>query len=291
MLEDAEAAVAEWEDHIAELMSIHTELTNSIDWKSLASKSKPSEPVRSNTRQLKAEKALSEFKPSFFDRLRGGSEKRREKLEASVADATARDGEDYEQARKRYEAAVAEWESDTSLARRLAIGEAAAIREVIEEFQSISDEGLIGSSVSFAIDDNYVHVRPFVHTDEIVPNFRRKLLASGKLSESKMPIGQFNEIYQDYVASVALKVAGDLFQILPIDEVYVTCESSMLDSATGHKSRTPILSVQFVRQTFSSLNLDRIDPSDSLSNFNHRMKFKKAKGFEPIEALPDPQPA
>lgn len=100
-----------------------------------------------------------------------------------------------------------------------------------------------------------------------------------------MPVGQFNELYQDYVASVALKVAGDMFQILPLQEVYVTCEAEMLNSMTGHKESTPILSVQFVRRTFERLNLKSIDPSDSMSNFNHVMSFSKTKGFSAIRPL------
>lgn len=184
-----------------------------------------------------------------------------------------------------YRSGLEEWENDRTLAQRLLNGEAAAIKEVIEEMQSLSDQDLIGSSVSFAIDDSFLHVKPAVHTDEIVPNFRRKQLASGKLSETKMPVGQFNELYQDYVGSVALKVAGDFFQILPLDEIYVTCLTTMLNPQTGHQEMTPILSVQFVRSTFAGLNLAKLDPSDSMTNFNHVMSFKKTKGFARIEPL------
>lgn len=103
-----------------------------------------------------------------------------------------------------------------------------------------------------------------------------------------MPIGDFNELYQDYVASVALKVAGDIFHILPVEEVFVTCVTSMLNTKTGHKEMTPILSVQAVKETFKRLNLEHLDPSDSLANFNHAMNFKRTKGFqfgEPLKSM------
>ena len=70
-----------------------------------------------------------------------------------------------------------EWENDRSLAKRLLAGEEAAILEVITELQTLNKTDLIGSSVQFSISDNYVHARPQVHTDEIVPSFRRKQLA------------------------------------------------------------------------------------------------------------------
>lgn len=100
-----------------------------------------------------------------------------------------------------------------------------------------------------------------------------------------MPVGEFNELYQDYVASVALRVAGDLLNVLPLKEVYVTCVAQMLDSQTGHQELTPILSVQFVRETFLRLNLKHIDPSDSIQNFRHEMKFSRTKGFAPVAQL------
>jgi hypothetical protein len=59
----------------------------------------------------------------------------------------------------------------------------------------------------------------------------------------------------------------------------------MLDASTGHQQLTPILSVQFVRETFGQLNLEHLDPSDSMKNFNHVMDFKKTKGFTRIEPL------
>lgn len=279
------AAVSDWEDYVDELVSIHTNLAEAIDWRGMAAKPRPEEPEQQNLHQENARAALAKFKPSLFDMFRGGTKRRRERLESNLAEASARDQAEYQDALASYHVAFEEWDSDTSLARRLVVGEAAAIKEVIEEMQSLSDHGLIGSVVSFSIDDGSVHAKPEVHTDEIVPNFRRKQLASGRLSQTKMPLGQFNELYQDYVGSVALKVAGDLFHILPIDDVYVTCVSRLLNSQTGHQELTPILSVHFVRSTFSRLNLENLDPSDSMKNFNHVMSFKKSKGFSAVEPL------
>lgn len=282
---DSADAVDDWETYIDELVSVHTNLTDAIDWRAIAAQPKPAEPRLESTHQLAANTALEAFKPGFFDVFRGGTAKRRINLEANVADAPIRDQAEFENALTAYRTGLDEWDNDTSVARRLIDGEAGAIREVIEEMQSLSDQSLIGSSVSFAIDDGFLHAKPVVHTDEIIPNFRRKQLASGKLSETKMPVGQFNELYQDYVGSVALKIAGDLFHIVPLDDIFVTCLSEMLNPKTGHQEMTPILSVQFVRSTFARLNLTNLDPSDSMANFNHTMSFKKSKGFAPIEPL------
>ena len=286
MIADAEDAVSAWEQHIEDITSIHVGEAERMDWHEIANKPAPEKPVLLTSHQDTAAANLAKFKPSVFHIFQGGSEKKRQKLEVAVEQAPALDEKDFESTTAKYENDLKEWEEDTQLARRLLSGDAAAMKEVIGEFQSLDENGLIGSYIQFHISDGIIHACPQVHpSEEIVPNFRRKQLASGKLSESKMPAGQFNEIYQDYVASVALKVAAEVFRLLPVEEVYVTCLNNMLNTKTGHKELMPILSVQFVRKSFDELNLSNIDPSDSLANFNHAMKFQKTKGLQPIEPL------
>lgn len=282
---DAAEAVDSWERYVDDLLTVHTNVADRIDWQRLVEVPKPKEPVKLSQHRDEAQAKLSSFKPGIFAFFRGGADKIRGRMEKAVSEASAKDEADFQAASKKFAADTAEWEADSSLAKRLLKGEGSAIQEVITEMQTLSKTDLIGSAVEFEVRDNFVHARPQVHSDEVIPNYRRKQLASGKLSETKMPVSQFNELYQDYVASVALKVAGDLFQILPLDEVFVTCENEMLNTATGHQEPTPILSVQFVRATYTKLNLAHIDPSDSMQNFNHEMKFSRTKGFSPVKAL------
>jgi len=285
MAAEAADAVENWENHIDDILNIHTELSDTINWYEIANTPKPLTPVLDTKHEDNARASLKAFKPSFFDFFRGGSEKIKNRLVIQLEKAPAKDKHDYDIAIQGYSKALSDWRNDTKLARELLEGKTSAIKEVIEEMQALSSENLIGSNIRFIIQDKYLHARPEVHSDEIIPNYRLKRLASGKLSETKMPTGQFNELYQDYIASVALKVAGELFQITPLNEIYVTCESNMLNSQTGHMERVPILSVQFIRDTFMKLNLERIDPSDSIRNFNHNMNFKKNTGFSATSSL------
>lgn len=284
-LSTAADAVDAWENYISSLISVHVDLADAIDWERLASKEKPEAPRRSNQSQQKAQELLEGFKPSIFDFLSGGSEKKRARLSEKVKEATLKDNENFKQEELNHKAAVEDWEADVKMAHLLMDRDVEAIKDVLQNLQDISAEDRIGTQIQFKIEQDKIHAIPNVHTDDILPDYRRKLRASGTLSETKMPKAQFHELYQDYVASVALKVAGDLFHVLPYDEVFVTCQVSMLNRSTGHKEPTPILSVQFVKDTFKTLNLEHIDPSDSLSNFNNVMKFRKTTGFQKIDPL------
>jgi hypothetical protein len=282
---DARDAVVEWRQHLRDLVSLHVNPNDDVDWEALRDAREPERPIRRTQNEDAAVAALDLFQPRFFDFLSGGSEKRRQSLADAIATARARDDSEHRKRLDRFDQEYAEWKTDKELATRLLDGDMSAERDIISTMTSWADEGLIGSRLEFRFADEFLHAIAHVHSDEVVPTYRRKQLQSGKLSETKMPVGERNELYQDYVCSVALKVVGDLFSVLPRDEIFVTCAANMLDSTTGHMADTPILSVQFVRPTFNGLRLSAIDPSDSMSNFNHTMKFAKTKGFASIEPL------
>jgi len=285
MVADAEDAVSEWREHLQNIVSLHVNPNDDVDWQSLQKRAEPPQPVRISTNEDAALANLDQFRPRLFDFLLGGAEKRRQRLVDAVADARMIDEGEFKKRVSQYQEDHSDWQADKELADRLLAGDISAQKDVISEMTSWSDEGLIGTRLSFSISDSFLHAVAHVHGDDVVPTYRRKQLQSGKLSETKMPAGERHELYQDYVCSVALKVAGDLFSVLPRDEVVVTCTASMLNKATGHMTDTPILSVQFVRPTFNNLRLSTIDPSDSMSNFNHVMEFKRTKGFAAIDPL------
>lgn len=123
------------------------------------------------------------------------------------------------------------------------------------------------------------------HDSKIIPKESKSLLKSGKLSVKDLPIGKYNELYQDYVCSSSLRVAREIFGLLPVDDMIVTSKTRLLNKATGRLEPQPILSVRFVRDTINSLDFDKIDPSDSMINFVHNMGFKKSQGMLAVEEL------
>jgi hypothetical protein len=59
----------------------------------------------------------------------------------------------------------------------------------------------------------------------------------------------------------------------------------MLDTSTGRMIDQCILSVAILPETLDELNLETIDPSDSMKNFTHNMKFSKTTGFQPVQKI------
>jgi hypothetical protein len=121
--------------------------------------------------------------------------------------------------------------------------------------------------------------------EDVIPSDIKTLIKTGKVSTKKMPKSQFYELYQDYICSCALRVSREIFAVLPTAMVIVNANGELLNSKTGHMEECTLLSVAIPRETIEKLNIDAIDPSDSLSNFVHNMSFKKTSGFGAVEKL------
>jgi hypothetical protein len=88
--------------------------------------------------------------------------------------------------------------------------------------------------------------------------------------------------------TLVLRVANEIFSILPDEYVLINAKDKLLNSASGHLEDQIILSAYIPKSTLTELKMDSTDPSDSMANFIHNMLFKKTKGFEPVDPVSAP---
>lgn len=92
-------------------------------------------------------------------------------------------------------------------------------------------------------------------------------------------------MYQDRVCSAIIRVAREVFALVPVSYVRVSALSNLVNTSTGHLEEQPIVSAIFPPETINSLNLETIDPSDSMQNFVHNMAFSNTGGFKVVEKV------
>lgn len=154
---------------------------------------------------------------------------------------------------------------------------------VCEPFDALVD---FGSEFEIGTDDpKCMSVEFNIKAKDVMPTTKLELGAGGKLVEKELTKTAYYDIYQDYVCSVSIRLARDLFALLPVEKVLVNAVDTELNTATGNDEEVCYLSVIFDRSTFEKLNLDRIDPSDSFDNFEYNMKFSKSVGFKPVNRM------
>ncbi len=287
--EEAVAAAAleveVFDNRIDVLTSVHKECSQEIDWRTMAEADPPQEPNRSDSSEREAQQRLDGYEPSLWDRLTKRQEKKLEALERQVETARSDDDESYRRAQQRYLKEYTDWQETHDLARRVVSHDADAFLDVPKKLDPFSDISELGSHITFVMEDEVPHATLHVGGRHVVPRESKTLLKSGKLSVKEMPKSRYYALYQDYACSCLLRVASELLAMLPVSAVVVTAVDTMLNTRTGHMEEQPIVSAVVPGATLRRLDLQTIDPSDSMENFVHNMSFKKTQGFSAVEPV------
>lgn len=93
--------------------------------------------------------------------------------------------------------------------------------------------------------------------------------------KSTMIQTEYNDLLQDYICSCAIRVARDIFALLPVSFVIV---HAVLNDCT-------VLSVKFDRKVFLKMKFQGADASNLLSKFKNNMIFNRENGFSPVEQI------
>jgi len=285
-IERAAYEVEVYRNRVAQLVSIHREDSCRIDWQRFSSASAPQPPQRSTAQEESARHRFESYQPGFIARLLRRVDHERSGLEREIDRGRDADEAAYRESCAHYEQQHSEWREQKEFAARVLSGDHAAYLEAIKEVNPFAEIGDLGSAVKFEIVSQYlIKADIFIHGESAVPRESKSLLKSGKLSVKQTPKSEFYRLYQDYICSCVLRVARELFAILPVETLVVSAVDDLVNSSTGHLEKQPILSVLIPRQTFARLKLDLIDPSESMKNFVHQMEFKATTGFRPVERI------
>ena len=188
------------------------------------------------------------------------------------------------------QADVLVWQENISLAKEVLNKDVDAYLKVINEYSSMHDIAAFGSEFEFGSDDgNTLTANFLVNIKDVVPTVGFKQSESGKVSDFELKGSAYNDLAQDYVCSCAIRIAREVFALLPIDFLIVNAEDKIFDSSTGNQRDATIMSTLFIRDGFSNINFDMIDPSDFVARFKSNLSFTKTNGFKEVKELTMPK--
>lgn len=268
--------VAEYENYLDLIRSVHKECEPAIDWQNIFLAPSPFQYGEKGPKQLEAEKNYSEFKPTLLEKLmHSGGAMRKQKLYDAIAAAIKEDRTDYDN-----------WESMHQFAESIIDKNIDSYLVAINEANPFEDLLEYGSDFEFGTDDpNCMTVEFRIKGNDVIPAISMSLTKTGVLSKKALTKTKYFDYLQDYVCSCAIRMARELFSIIPIDTVIVHAVDQIVNTATGQDEDCTILSVIFKKAAFDGINFDRIDPSDFIEANEHNMKFLKTMGFKPVERL------
>jgi hypothetical protein len=284
--EAAAEEVALFENYLEILTSVHKDLVLERDWMAVLSLPAPQVPEPVRTRQRVAGAKLASYEPGLLERAFGRAAKTRAQMENELEDAIAADSREEAEAAAAYDLALREHSEHAALARGVLGQDLGSYKEALRALAELDDFEAMGSQVRVdAVQVDAVALSCEVRDVEIVPSEEVKTTAAGKLSSKKMADGKYWGLYQDFVCGSALRLARESFGLLPITRVAVNVRTPVLNPSTGHTELATILAVQISRTAIGGLNFAAVDASESMKNFEARMKFKKTTGFEPVEPM------
>ncbi|APR79360.1 Hypothetical protein A7982_04707 [Minicystis rosea] len=272
--------------HIDLVKSLHKDVSYFYDWQAISMTPPPPAPAPTRTCETAALERQRAYSPSMMDRAMGKVESTQRALALDVEQSRQADAQWYQKQLAEHQQEHERWQWFQHLCRGVLSGESEAYRAALSYLTPLAEMLEFGPSVTPKIErSDVVEFDVELYGEKTIPTEEKRLAANGTVSTKPMPASRFNELYQDHVCSAALRVAGEAFATLPIGMVLVHVQVPLLDSATGRRGPTTVLSVAVARETFVELDLDRIDCSDSMRNFVHHMDFKKARGFAPVERV------
>ena len=247
---DAADQVAAYEQQLQMIRRVHETCSETIDWKKISEQPAPaSRSVSFNASNDSFSEDLHDANNSKFD--------------------------DY-----------GDWKKLHDLSGKILGGDIDSYLEVLAEVKPFEDLTEYGSDFEVGTDDpSSMTVEFNVKSEEVVPQETLALTSTGKLSRKALAKSTRNDIVQDYVCSCVIRIAREMFALLPVDRVLINAKETILNTATGHNEDVTLVSVIFDRARFMDTDFSRIDPSDLIEAYPSNMAFKKTSGLGAVEEL------
>ena len=278
-LEEEYARNCEMVDDFNELLdrirSIHEECSEPVDWIALRDAPEPFNKMFMGPFEMEAQKAFNGAKPGLLGRLIPAADRMKmQRLEQEIREAQEKDRQIY-----------SDWENLRILANHVLSGDIDSYFFVVSEMHPFDEILDYGSDFDIGTDfPDLMEVEFRAKTSKVVPNHVLSMTKTGKLSSKQMTKTMHYDIAQDYVCSCVLRVAREMFALLPINRVVIHAVDTVSDTA-GHEYDDTVLSVLIMRNQLDGINFELIDPSDTIETFSCNMKFKKTQGLKPVPRI------
>lgn len=268
--------VEEYENYLDVIRNVHKECEETIDWVNIFHRPEPFGYGCIGPYQKNAQDEYNGFKPTFIEKIFSKKgEIRKQKLYDAIETARKEDTEAYEN-----------WKAMHEFSNKIIDGDIDSFLEAVNETNPFEDLIEYGSDFEFGTDNpKTMEIEFKVKSDTVVPAISMSLTKTGKLSKKDMSKTQYYDITQDYVCSCAIRLAREIFAVLPVNKVIVHAVDNIINTTNGHQEDCTILSVIFDKEKFLNINFDRIDASDFVETFLYNMKFMKTSGFRQVERL------
>lgn len=168
---------------------------------------------------------------------------------------------------------------------KLRSGDDGTLMKVIKSQQTLTRIHKLARGLGFSVENGLVHAILALHNRSIVPDFHLKYMPSGKLTEVKMPREKSMKLYRAYASSAVLKVASDLFRLVPAGNIVVTAIAPCNVADSEYDEEWPVLSANLMRKPIMEMDMPNAEPIAVIQAFQHSERFHPTHGFGRVVPL------
>ena len=260
--------------YLDDITGFHKKCIDPVDWDYIENLEPPFDDGCIGPKEADARKVYDTCKPTVIEKLnKNAFYKRKQTLYDSIALAVQEDKDAYES-----------WKNNVECAKAVKLGNIDAYYEAIMAADPFVDLSKYGTDIEFGTDSSdYMEIEFCSKIGELIPSDKITLTSTGKVSYSNYTKTEYYALCQDYVCSYAIRLARELFALLPVNHVIVHASDKMNNE---YQSPKTILSVCFERSLIDMTDFAKfVDASDFVESCIHNMDFKKTLGFKEVERL------
>ncbi len=211
----------------------------------------------------------------IFKLLSPITKKYKEMLENQIATSSEYDKTDYKK-----------WEKLHNLSVGVLDGNIDAYIQVIEDFKPFDDITELGSFFIINFENSDVIEIEFrVSEDNLMPESSYSLGENGQLLEKPYTKTEFYSIIDSFISSTSIRVARDMFDILPVNTVYVQVIKNVPNKFVDISEVSTVASIKFTRDAIESMDIYSADPTTLLQSFPHNRNYVQGEGFSAVQQL------
>lgn len=268
--------VQEFNEDLQILMNLHQEIDyeNNLDWQRILEEEPPFEKGKMGPHEILAIDEIKKDQKGLFNKILNFGKKNHfnERIQAEAKEKDL----------LLYKA----YENLQILARKINVGKKEEFLDVLKELK-ISDllSGYVDAMEFSYTDEDSLKVDMVVSVDDFIPKSYKTLTPTGKLSLKTYTKTDYYEVSSQFISGIILKTVRNLFQLLPIADVFINFIASENDELSQRKEEKLIYSGYFSREQVENMSDFDKNPFDLIISFPHEVKFVKTRGFKPIEPL------
>jgi uncharacterized protein (DUF1778 family) len=172
----------------------------------------------------------------------------------------------------------------SSLISKVKKGDQSGVKDLLKTCNILSFLEEFGCEYLIESKKDHTRLDIILNTSEVVPTTKMEIRKNGlELVDKAIATSEYNLILQDFMCSVVLRSANEIFANVPnLNQFEINVFDNLLNSAKGIIEEVKLIEVTIDKINFSKLRLSKVDPSDALENFKPKMKFSRSSGFKTL---------